>query len=121
EMILCSILLTETSFILDVHCKIQLVESGGEVRRPRESLSLSCQASRFTFSYYEMGWVRQAPGKDLEWVAFIYDDSSKKFYSDKVKRHFTISRDNSRSQLYLQMSSLKPEDTAIYYCVRETQ
>ena len=87
--------------------------------QPGKSLKLSCVASGFTFSNYWMYWVRQAPGKGLEWVASIYDSNNIR-YADAVKGRFTISRDNAKNTLYLAMGSLKSEDTAMYYCARDT-
>ena len=105
-----------------VQCDPQLVETGGGLVQSGGSLKLSCSASGFTFSDYWMNWIRQAPGKGLEWVGVIkhkpnnYETS----YAASVKGRFTISRDDSKSVLYLQMNSLRVEDTAIYYCASDT-
>ena len=100
---------------------MQLVESGGSLGQPGGSTKLSCEeASGFTFSDHWMDWFRQAPGMRLEWLANTNHDESGKGYAESVKDRFSISRDNSENLLYLQMNSLRNEDTALYYCARDT-
>nr|NDP19000.1 immunoglobulin gamma heavy chain [Bos taurus] len=98
--------------------QVQLRESGPSLVKPSQTLSLTCAVSGFSLSNYAVGWVRQAPGKALEWVGEISRDGST-CLNPVLKSRLSITKDKSESQVSLSMSRVTPEDTATYYCVKE--
>nr|5MY6_B Chain B, Nanobody 2Rs15d [Camelus dromedarius] len=95
--------------------QVQLQESGGGSVQAGGSLKLTCAASGYIFNSCGMGWYRQSPGRERELVSRISGDGDT-WHKESVKGRFTISQDNVKKTLYLQMNSLKPEDTAVYFC-----
>ncbi|XP_053901644.1 immunoglobulin gamma-1 heavy chain-like [Malaclemys terrapin pileata] len=103
-----------------VKAQIQLVQSGAEVKKPGESVKMSCKGSGYTFTSYAISWVRQAPGKGLVYIGWTNTNTEVPTYADSFKGKVTMTLDTSLSTAFLQVSSLKAEDTAVYYCARGT-
>nr|NDP05233.1 immunoglobulin mu heavy chain [Bos taurus] len=95
--------------------QVQLRESGPNLVKPSQTLSLTCTASGFSLSDKAVGWVRQAPGKALEWLGSI-DTGGSTGYNPGLKSRLSITKDNSKSQVSLSVSSVTTEDSATYYC-----
>nr|NDP17891.1 immunoglobulin gamma heavy chain [Bos taurus] len=95
--------------------QVQLRESGPSLVKPSQTLSLTCSASGFSSSDKSVGWIRQAPGKALEWLGSI-DTTGRTDYNPGLKSRLSITKDNSKSQVSLSMSSVTTEDSATYYC-----
>nr|NDP10128.1 immunoglobulin mu heavy chain [Bos taurus] len=98
--------------------QVQLRESGPSLVKPSQTLSLTCTVSGFSLSSYGVGWVRQAPGKALECLGGI-SGSGNTNYNPALKSRLSITKDNSKSQVSLSLSSVTTEDTATYYCAKD--
>nr|NDP14487.1 immunoglobulin mu heavy chain [Bos taurus] len=97
--------------------QVQLRESGPSLVKPSQTLSLHCTVSGFSLSGSGVGWVRQAPGKALECLGGISGGGTTG-YNPALKSRLSITKDNSKSQVSLSLSSVTTEDTATYYCTK---
>nr|NDP08345.1 immunoglobulin mu heavy chain [Bos taurus] len=97
--------------------QVQLRESGPSLVKPSQTLSLTCTVSGFSLSNYGVHWARQAPGKALECLGGISGRGDIN-YNPALKSRLSITKDNSRSQVSLSLSSATTEDTATYYCAK---
>nr|NDP14136.1 immunoglobulin mu heavy chain [Bos taurus] len=95
--------------------QVQLRESGPSLVKPSQTLSLTCTVSGFSLSTYTIGWVRQAPGKALECLGGV-KSGGETTYNPALKSRLSFTKDNSKSQVSLSLTSVRAEDTATYYC-----
>nr|NDP10314.1 immunoglobulin mu heavy chain [Bos taurus] len=99
--------------------QVQLRESGPSLVKPSQTLSLTCTVSGFSLNNYAVAWVRQAPGKALECLGGI-EGGGATYYNPALKSRLSITKDNSKNQVSLCLSSGQNEDTATYYCTRDS-
>uniref|UniRef100_UPI0028CBC18C 3C10 Fab' heavy chain n=1 Tax=Rattus norvegicus TaxID=10116 RepID=UPI0028CBC18C len=99
--------------------QVQLQQSGAELVKPGSSVKISCKASGYTFTNYDMHWIKQRPGSGLEWIGWIYPGNGNTKYNQKFNGKATLTADKSSTTAYMQLSSLTSEDSAVYFCVRE--
>ncbi|KAE8633611.1 hypothetical protein XENTR_v10001952 [Xenopus tropicalis] len=90
------------------------------VKKPSDSFKLTCRGSGFDFSKHGMHWIRQAPGKGLEWLGAIWYDASKTVYASSVEGRLVITRNNAENVAFMELKNLVSKDTAVYYCARHS-
>nr|NDP06517.1 immunoglobulin mu heavy chain [Bos taurus] len=98
--------------------QVQLRESGPSLVKPSQTLSLTCTVSGFSLNRYGVSWVRQAPGKALEFLGGITCDGATG-YNPALKSRLSITKDNSKSQVSLSLGSVTTEDAATYICAKQ--
>uniref|UniRef100_G3UDJ4 Ig-like domain-containing protein n=1 Tax=Loxodonta africana TaxID=9785 RepID=G3UDJ4_LOXAF len=91
--------------------------------KPSQTLSLTCTVTGDSISSgYAWIWIRQPPGKGLEWLGVGYygESSWNTNYGSSIQGRISITADSSKNQFSLQLSSATSEDTAVYYCATGT-
>ncbi|MED6242578.1 hypothetical protein ATANTOWER_006732 [Ataeniobius toweri] len=101
-----------------VKCQ-QLTQPASTSVQPGQTLTISCQVS-YSVTNYGTHWIRQPAGKALEWMGIIWSDGSNT-YATSVQGRIEITRDTSKNIVYLRLSAMKPEESAVYYCARNSQ
>uniref|UniRef100_A0A672KU18 Ig-like domain-containing protein n=1 Tax=Sinocyclocheilus grahami TaxID=75366 RepID=A0A672KU18_SINGR len=108
-------------FFLGIKCQSMESTESTVQKKPGETLTLSCRGSGFSFGCCSMHWIRQQAGKPLVWMGRVNSDSSGYDYSESFKSRTEITRDNSKSMVYLKLSGLTADDSAVYYCAKQAQ
>ena len=95
---------------------VELTQTDSVLVKPGESFSISCKIS---VSSYCIHWIRQPAGKALEWLGYLCSGDSTNL-KDMMKSKISLSQDKSSSTVYLRGQNFQVEDTAVYYCARDT-
>ncbi|XP_065326630.1 Ig heavy chain Mem5-like [Pelmatolapia mariae] len=103
------------TFISGARCQ-SLTSSEAVVSRPGQSVTLSCRVQGLSLTY--LHWIRQKPGKGLEWIGRI-DSGTGTIFAQSLQGQFSITKDTSQNRVNLVVNSLKQEDSAVYYCAKE--
>uniref|UniRef100_A0A8C6X5C8 Ig-like domain-containing protein n=1 Tax=Naja naja TaxID=35670 RepID=A0A8C6X5C8_NAJNA len=101
--------------------QITLTQSSLIIKKQGESsIRLTCTVSGFSVAESYIDWIRQCPGERLEWIGRVAKSGSV-YYNSILQNRLTFTTDTSKNQGFIQVNGLKSEDTALYYCVNNTQ
>nr|7SX7_B Chain B, N49P9.3-FR3-3 ANTIBODY FAB HEAVY CHAIN [Homo]7SX7_H Chain H, N49P9.3-FR3-3 ANTIBODY FAB HEAVY CHAIN [Homo] len=104
---------------------VQLVQSGGGVKKIGAAVRISCEVSGYNFMDQFINWVRQAPGQGLEWMGWMNPIYGQVNYSWRFQGRVTMTRQLSQDPddpdwgtAFMELRGLRVDDTAVYYCAR---
>uniref|UniRef100_A0A3Q3FNL2 Ig-like domain-containing protein n=1 Tax=Kryptolebias marmoratus TaxID=37003 RepID=A0A3Q3FNL2_KRYMA len=109
--------LSDTVFLFSgVWSETKLDQSPSEVKKPGETVKMPCIVSGFNTATDYVHWIRQKTGRDLEWIGrqLMSHTEIFRFFT----RRFTLSYDTSSSTVYLGITSLTEDDSALYFCTQ---
>ena len=124
QIIVYIFLLIESTWIMawmlftGIKC-IELVQPAVMLVKPGESFSVPCKITGYSATSQCTNWIRQS-GQKLELIGW-YCSSSDTGSSDSLKNKIRFSADASTNTVTLHGQNFQTEDTAVYYCARNSQ
>uniref|UniRef100_A0A3Q3LYY4 Ig-like domain-containing protein n=1 Tax=Labrus bergylta TaxID=56723 RepID=A0A3Q3LYY4_9LABR len=100
------LIMINISMTTGVWSEIRLEQSPSEVKRPGETVKMSCIISGFDMTSDYIHWIRQKPGRALEWIGRMDAGSNS-------------AKDVPSSTQFLQIQTLTAADSAVYFCARD--
>ena len=64
--------------------------------------------------------MKQAHGQGLEWIRWIIAGNGNTGYAQNIQARVNMTTYMPTSTAYMELSSLRSEDMAVYCCVRDT-
>ncbi|KAG7243672.1 hypothetical protein INR49_011229, partial [Caranx melampygus] len=110
-------------FLVSVHgvwSEIKHDQSQSEVKRPGDTVKMSCVISGYRMTSVYIHWIQQRPGRALEWIGRMNTGSNSAEYGSSFQSRFVMTENVPSSTQYLQINSLTAEDSAVYFCARES-
>ncbi|NXX87391.1 HV349 protein, partial [Urocolius indicus] len=98
-----------------VWARSTLVEAGGGLQAPGDSVHLTCHGHGSDFSRSAVLWYRQAAGASPEWLSYIRIQAVSDLAA-ALKGRAATSRDNSRAEASLSLRDLSLQDSGRYFC-----
>uniref|UniRef100_A0A3Q1JMA4 Ig-like domain-containing protein n=1 Tax=Anabas testudineus TaxID=64144 RepID=A0A3Q1JMA4_ANATE len=99
---------------------IDLIQPDSLVKRPGETVKMSCVISGFDMTSYYIHWIRQRSGKALEWIGRMNTGTNSASYASSFQSRVIMTENVPSSTQYLEVKSLTAEDSAVYFCARDT-
>uniref|UniRef100_A0A3Q3MNQ6 Ig-like domain-containing protein n=1 Tax=Labrus bergylta TaxID=56723 RepID=A0A3Q3MNQ6_9LABR len=99
--------------------EIRLEQSPSEVKRPGETVKMSCIISGYSMTSNNIHWIRQKPGRALEWIGRMDTGNNAARYASSFQSRFSMTEDVPSSTQFLQIQTLTAADSAVYFCARE--
>ncbi|KAK9398064.1 hypothetical protein NXF25_021425 [Crotalus adamanteus] len=104
-------------FLAGVSATVTLTQPPEAFALPGRSITLTCKVSGYNINDHHLYWVRQSNGKELVFIT-AFKTGHTTYTANEFKGRVTPSTQGSTAQL--RIDALKVDDTAIYYCTRNT-